>query len=79
MILKNRSVLLLPASLAMFDWLFMFLCLKFSFEAVGNPMDVQVLMVGFSIGLFTGLFSLTPASIGLMEGSMAGCLYLDGR
>jgi uncharacterized protein (TIRG00374 family) len=78
MILKNRAALLLPASLALFDWLFMFLCLKFSFEAVGNPVDNQVLMVGFSIGLFMGLFSLTPASIGLMEGSMAGCFYLMG-
>jgi uncharacterized protein (TIRG00374 family) len=41
---------------------------------VGNA----VLMVGFSVGLFMGLFSLTPASIGLMEGSMAGSFYLMG-
>lgn len=78
MIMKNSGVLLVPAILALFDWVFMFLCLKFSFVAIGYPVGNKVLMVGFSIGLFTGLFSLTPASIGLMEGSMAGAFYLMG-
>ena len=76
MIMKNRGVLLFPASLAFFDWLFMFLCLKFSFIAINYPVSNKVLMVGFSVGLFMGLFSLTPASIGLMEGSMAWSFYL---
>jgi hypothetical protein len=78
MIMNNRARLLLPASLALFDWVFMFLCLKFSFTAINYPVNNKVLMVGFSVGLFTGLFSLTPASIGLMEGSMAGSFYLMG-
>jgi hypothetical protein len=78
MIMRNRAILLLPASLALLDWIFMFLCLKFSFTAIGYPVTNQVLMVGFSVGLFMGLFSLTPASIGLMEGSMAGSFYLMG-
>ncbi len=78
MIMKNSGVLLVPAILAFFDWVFMFLCLKLSFVAIGYPVGNKVLMVGFSIGLFTGLFSLTPASIGLMEGSMAGAFYLMG-
>ncbi len=56
----------------------MFLCLKFSFIAINYPVSNEVMMVGFSVGLFTGLFSLTPASIGLMEGSMAGSFYLMG-
>ena len=78
MIMNNRAILLFPASLALFDWVFMFLCLKFSFIAINYPVSNQVLMVGFSVGLFMGLFSLTPASIGLMEGSMAGSFYLMG-
>jgi hypothetical protein len=78
MIMKNRGVLLFPASLALLDWLFMFLCLKFSFIAINYPLSNKVLMVGFSVGLFMSLFSLTPASIGLMEGSMAWSFYLMG-
>ena len=78
MIMSNRAILLLPATLALFDWVFMFLCLKFSFTAINYPVNNQALMVGFSVGLFMGLFSLTPASIGLMEGSMAGSFYLMG-
>ncbi len=76
MIMRKRGVLLLPASLALLDWLFMFLCLKFSFIAINYPVSNKVLMVGFSVGLFMSLFSLTPASIGLMEGSMAWSFYL---
>jgi len=78
MIMRNREILLFPASLALFDWVFMFLCLKFSFIAIDYPVSNKVLMVGFSIGLFMSLFSLTPASIGLMEGSMAWSFYLMG-
>jgi uncharacterized protein (TIRG00374 family) len=78
MIMSNWAILLFPASLALLDWVFMFLCLKFSFTAINYPVSNAVLMVGFSVGLFMGLFSLTPASIGLMEGSMAGSFYLMG-
>ena len=76
MIMGNRGVLLFPASLALLDWICMFLCLKFSFIAINYPVSNKVLMVGFSVGLFMSLFSLTPASIGLMEGSMAWSFYL---
>jgi glycosyltransferase 2 family protein len=78
MIMRNTGILLVPASLALLDWIFMFACLKFSFVAINYYVDYRTLMVGFSIGLFMGLFSITPASIGLMEGSMAGAFYLMG-
>ncbi|MDR3568946.1 MAG: lysylphosphatidylglycerol synthase transmembrane domain-containing protein [Syntrophobacteraceae bacterium] len=78
-IMNNRGVLLAPATLALFDWLFMFLCLKFSFIAIGYPVDNKTVMVGFSVGLFISMFSLTPASIGLMEGSMAWTFYQMGQ
>ncbi|MGC9196173.1 MAG: lysylphosphatidylglycerol synthase transmembrane domain-containing protein [Syntrophobacteraceae bacterium] len=78
MIMSNRGVLLAPATLALFDWIFMFLCLKFSFISIGYPVGNKILMVGFSIGLFTSMVSLTPASIGLMEASMAGAFHLMG-
>lgn len=78
MIMRNTGVLLVPATLALLDWITMFLCLKFAFWAIHYPVDNQTLMVGFSVGLFISLFSLTPASIGLMEGSMAGVFYRMG-
>lgn len=74
---RGRS-LLAPAIYALFDWLTMFFCLKFAFLAVHYPLDNRVLMVGFSVGIFSGLFSITPVSIGIMEGSMAGAFYLMG-
>jgi len=78
MIMRNREMLIFPASLVLIDWVFMFLCLKFSFTAINYLVSNKVLMVGFSIGLFMSMFSLAPASIGLMEGSMAGAFYWMG-
>jgi glycosyltransferase 2 family protein len=77
-IVRNSGILLAPAVYAFFDWALMFLCLKCSFLAVHYPVDNITLLVGFSVGTFMGMFSLTPASIGLMEGSMAACFYLMG-
>ena len=71
-------ILLAPFAFALLDWLLMFGCLKCSFLAVHYPIDNRTLLVGFSVGIFTTIFSLTPAAIGLMEGSMAGSFYLMG-
>lgn len=78
LLVKNSRMLIVPASYALLDWLLMFLCLKCSFLAARYPIDNSTLLVGFSVGIFASLFSFTPASIGLMEGSMAGCFYLMG-
>lgn len=78
LLVKNTRMLVAPASYAFMDWLLMFLCLKCSFLAAHYPIDNRSLLVGFSVGIFASLFSLTPASIGLMEGSMAGSFYLMG-
>ena len=77
-IMRNASILLKPAMYALLDWVLMFFCLKCSFLAVRYPIDNWTLLVGFSVGIFMTLFSLTPASIGLMEGSMAASFYLMG-
>ncbi len=78
LLVKNARMLTVPAAYALMDWLFMFLCLKCSFLAAHYPVDNSSLLVGFSVGIFATLFSLTPASIGVMEGSMAGSFYLMG-
>lgn len=78
LLVNDWRILLAPACFALLDWLSMYLCLKASFWAVQYPVDDRSLLVGFSVGIFAGLFSVTPASIGIMEGSMAGCFYLMG-
>ena len=78
LLVRNARMLTAPAAYALMDWLLMFLCLKCSFLAAHYPVDNSSLLVGFSVGIFATLFSLTPASIGLMEGSMAGSFYLMG-
>lgn len=78
LLLRNIRQLWAPALFALLDWMLMFACLKFAFMAVHYPIDNSTLLVGFSVGIFAGLFSFIPASIGLMEGSMAGAFYLMG-
>lgn len=78
LLVKDWRILRVPALFAVLDWVTMFLCLKASFLAVHYPVDNRSLLVGFSVGIFAGLFSITPASIGIMEGSMAGSFYLMG-
>jgi hypothetical protein len=78
LLVRNTRMLLAPAGFALCDWALMFVCLKCSFLAAHYPVDNSTLLVGFSIGIFTGLFSITPASLGLMEGSMAGSFFLMG-
>lgn len=77
-LVSNYPILFAPASFALLDWLAMYFCLKFAFLAVNYPVSDETLLVGFSVGIFAGLFSLTPVSIGVMEGSMAGSFYLMG-
>ncbi len=78
LLVSNARILLKPAAYAVMDWILMFLCLKCSFLAANYPVDHRSLLVGFSIGIFASLFSVTPVSIGVMEGSMAGSFYLMG-
>jgi glycosyltransferase 2 family protein len=78
MLSVNVRTLLGPAGYAFLDWLCMFLTLKCSFLAANYPVGNKTLLVGFSVGIFASLFSLTPASLGIMEGSMAGSFFLMG-
>jgi uncharacterized protein (TIRG00374 family) len=77
-LVKNSRILLKPAIFALLDWLLMICCLKFAFLAVHYPIGNQALLVGFSVGIFATLISLTPASVGITEGAMAGSFYLMG-
>ena len=74
----NSRLLLKPAIFALLDWLLMICCLKFAFLAVHYPIGNRALLVGFSAGIFATLVSVTPASVGITEGTMAGSFYLMG-
>jgi len=78
LLMRNSRRMFEPALYALFDWVFMFLCLFWSFRAINYPVTVKVALVGFSVAIFASLFSFTPAGIGIMEGSMAGSFYLLG-
>lgn len=79
LMMQKTSRLILPLVYAALDWLFMFLCLQYSFQAIRCPITLNELAVGFSVGIFAGLFSITPVSLGMMEGSMAGAFFLLGK
>lgn len=78
LLIGNSRMLWSSAGFALLDWLFMFLCLACSFLAARYPVDVETLLVGFSVAIFVALFSITPGGIGLIEGSMVGSFYLMG-
>ncbi len=78
LLVENLRNLWKPCLYAALDWGLMILCLELSFVAVGNPLSFKVLIIGFSVNIFTSLFSVVPASLGIMEGAMAGSFALMG-
>jgi len=78
MLVENVRNLWKPCLYAALDWGLMILCLELSFVAVGYPLSFKILIIGFSVNIFTSLFSVVPASLGIMEGAMAGSFALMG-
>lgn len=70
--------LALPLMLAMCDWAAMVAVLGFCFEALGNPISLTVLVIGFAVGIAVGLLSMIPGGLGVQEGSMAAVYALLG-
>ncbi len=64
--------------LTVFDWTASMTALWFCFDALGDPLGVEVLIAGFSIGLTAGALSLVPGGLGVQEASMAGIYALLG-
>ncbi len=77
-LVENVRNLWKPCLYAALDWGLMILCLELSFVAVGHPLSFKILIIGFSVNIFTSLFSVVPASLGIMEGAMAGSFALMG-
>jgi uncharacterized protein (TIRG00374 family) len=64
--------------LTVFDWTSSMTALWFCFDALGDPIGLEVLVAGFTIGLTAGALSLVPGGLGVQEGSMAGIFALLG-
>jgi uncharacterized protein (TIRG00374 family) len=68
---------LLVGSVAV-DWASSAAALWFSFDALGEPLSLGVLLTGFAIGITAGVLSMIPGGLGVQEGSMAGIYALLG-
>jgi uncharacterized protein (TIRG00374 family) len=75
---KHPSVILLIMALVVIDWITSAGVLWLSFVALGDPVEVGVLMTGFVIGIMAGVLSMIPGGMGVQEGSMAGIFALLG-
>jgi uncharacterized protein (TIRG00374 family) len=59
-----------PSLWIVLDWVVTLGVLQASFWSVGQQVAFAEVAVGFAIGMLTSLISLTPAGIGILEGSM---------
>ncbi len=78
LMVKNLPRLAKASFYALADWLLMFWCLQTSFLAANYHVKIQILIIGFCVGLFISLVSVIPGSVGIMEGSMVSVFYLLG-
>ena len=60
-----------PLFYILLDWVFTLLVLQTSFLAVGYPLPISYVIVGFALGMVLSLVSLIPGGLGIMEGGMA--------
>ncbi len=71
----RRGELRVPVLYVFLDWIGCLLTLYFCFLAIHYVIRPEVLIVGFSVGLFASIISLVPGGLGVMEGSMAAIYY----
>jgi uncharacterized protein (TIRG00374 family) len=60
------------------DWACSIVTLAFCFQALGTPLQADVLVTGFAIGMTAGVLSMVPGGLGVQESSMAGIYALLG-
>jgi len=71
----KRGELKAPVFYVFLDWVGCLLTLYFCFLAAHYPIHLEILVVGFGVGLFASILSLVPGGLGVMEGSMAAIYY----
>jgi uncharacterized protein (TIRG00374 family) len=60
------------------DWAFTAMTLFFCFRAVGVPLPLGLLMVGFTVMFLTSTINPVPAGLGISEVALAGTFKLLG-
>ncbi len=63
---------------AIAEWTFTLCALWFCFDALGDTLNIGVLITGFAIGIIAGNLSMLPGGLGVQEASMAGIYALLG-
>lgn len=74
----RHGLLVAPLALVIGDWAASVAALWFCFDALGSPIGIRVLLMGFTIGVVAGLLSMVPGGLGVQEGSMAATYALLG-
>jgi uncharacterized protein (TIRG00374 family) len=74
---KKRNTLVLGL-LFIVSWLLAAISLFFCFLAFAQKVKFGALIAGFSVGIFTGMFSFIPGGVGAQDGSMSGIFALIG-
>jgi uncharacterized protein (TIRG00374 family) len=75
LMVRNKGELRAPVLYIFLDWICCLFTLYFCFRAVHYSIHLEVLVVGFAMGLFASILSLIPGGLGVMEGSMAAVYY----
>src|SRR5579885_295684 len=70
-LLQRKDRMLAPAAWITLDWFLTLAILWVAFRAVGQPIGLGLVLVGFGVGLLCSLVSFVPGGLGIMEGSMA--------
>ncbi|HLK11842.1 MAG TPA: flippase-like domain-containing protein [Candidatus Binatia bacterium] len=70
-LLRRKDRMLAPAAWITLDWFLTLAILWVAFRAVGQPIGIGLVLVGFGVGLLLSLVSFVPGGLGIMEGSMA--------
>jgi uncharacterized protein (TIRG00374 family) len=70
-LLQRKDRMLAPAAWITLDWFLTLAILWVAFRAVGQPIGLGLVLIGFGVGLLCSLVSFVPGGLGIMEGSMA--------
>jgi len=69
-LLARKDRIVAPTLWITFDWVLTLAILWAAFHAVGHPVPIGIVIVGFAVGICVSLASLVPGGLGVMESSM---------
>ena len=69
-LLARKDRIVAPTVWITLDWVLTLAILWTAFRAVGHPVPMGIVIVGFAVGICVSLASLVPGGLGIMESSM---------